>query len=267
VTSLLSSRPWVAVSTPRPPTSRCGRITPAAGTVPYSVSRCVFDALPVTYQGVIFDFNGVLFWDADLQVQSWQQVAIDLRGRPLTDEECHTHMHGRTNAAVLQYLAGRPLTAAELHDLTQRKESGYRALCLRHPAQFVLSPGAESVLDHLTKRNILRTIATSSEKTNLDFFIEHFKLARWFDLSKIVFDDRGRPGKPAPDIYLHAADYLNLPPKNCIVIEDALSGIQSAHAAGIGHIIAIGPAATHPKLRAIEGVSQVIESLEEFKKW
>ena len=97
------------------------------------------------YQGIAFDFNGVLFWDADLQVKSWQGIAKNLRGHEMTDDELATHMHGRPNSYVLSYLAGRTIVGQELLDLIQVKESFYRELCLLNPRRLVLSPGARDL--------------------------------------------------------------------------------------------------------------------------
>jgi len=220
----------------------------------------------VQYQGIIFDFNGVLLWDADFHVDSWQGVARDLRGHPMTEDEVATHMRGRPNADVLTYLAGRVIEGKELLDLIQVKESFYRKLCLMNPRRFVLSHGAQELLETLTKHNIPRAIATSSEITNLEFFIQHLSLDRWFDVQKIVYDDGIRPGKPAPNIYLTATQNIGLSPNQCVVIEDAISGIKSAHAAGIGLIIGVGPPATHARLLAQGGVAAVTESLAHFPR-
>jgi HAD superfamily hydrolase (TIGR01509 family) len=220
----------------------------------------------MTFRSIIFDFNGVLLFDAALQVQSWQGVAKDLRGHEMTEEELRVHMHGRPNSYVLSFLAGRQFAGPELQELVQRKESFYRELWLKTPRNFVLSPGAESLLDELADKDIPRTIATSSEKTNLDFFIEHLHLEQWFDLTHIVYDDGFRPGKPAPDIYLAAARNLHLTPAECIVIEDAVSGIQAARAARIGYIVGIGAHETHRKRLARDGASSVIESLHRFSR-
>jgi len=91
-------------------------------------------------------------------------------------------------------------------------ESLYRELCLQNPRRFVLSPGARDFLDTLAQNHIPRTIATSSEITNLKFFIQHLSLDRWFDVAKIVYDDGARPGKPAPDMYLAAAQNIQVAP-------------------------------------------------------
>jgi beta-phosphoglucomutase-like phosphatase (HAD superfamily) len=220
--------------------------------------------MDMKYCGIIFDFNGVLLWDAALHTESWNGVAKELSGRELTDEECMVHMHGRPVAYVLSYLAGRDVTGRELQDLTDRKESLYRRLCLANPRTFVLSPGSRELLDALTDCNTPRTIATSSERTNLDFFRAQLGLDRWFDPLKIVYDDGSRPGKPAPDMFLAAAEMIGLKPGECIVIEDAVSGLQAAHAAGIGYIIGLGPEARHASLLACDGVATVINSLAQF---
>ncbi len=218
------------------------------------------------YKGIIFDFNGVLLWDAPLHVQAWQATALRLRGSPISGDEFSIHVHGRTNSHILSYLSSRTLQRQELLELIQVKESMYRGLCLKNPEMFVLSPGAEALLDFVSSKDIPRTIATASEKTNLDFFIRHLGLDKWFDLQRIVYDDGTLPGKPAPDMYAKAATNISLSPHDCIVVEDAISGFQSAHAANIGHIVGLGPIETHNKLLACPGVSTVIESFEQFPR-
>jgi len=218
------------------------------------------------YRGIVFDFNGVLLWDSDLQVKSWQALARELRGNEMTEEELVTHMHGWPNADVLRYLAARDLADGELRDLIQRKESLYRQLLLANPGQFVLSPGAQELIEALLLARVPRTIATSSEITNLNFFIQHLRLAQWFDVAKIVYDDGSRPGKPAPDVYLAAAENIHTEPGQCIVVEDAVAGLESANAAGIGCIIGLGGPAARARLLACQGVQLVIESLRDFPR-
>ena len=218
------------------------------------------------YRAIVFDFNGVLLWDADLQVKSWQDLARALRGYEMTEEELATHMHGRPNADVLKYLAARNLVGQELLDLIQRKEALYRQLLLANPRRFVLSPGAQELIEALVPGGVPRTIATSSESTNLSFFIQHLRLDRWFDVAKIVYDDGSRPGKPAPDVYLAAAKNIDTEPGECIVVEDAVAGLESAYAAGIGCIIGLGGPAVRGRLLACRGVELVIESLRDFPR-
>ncbi len=218
------------------------------------------------YDGIIFDFNGVLWWDSHLQEYVWKQFSEAIRGRPFSDEEIRVHVHGRNNQYSLEYLTGHSATGENLNHLTEQKEKSYRQLCLGQGSDFKLSPGAIDLLDYLVSHNIAHTLATATGKANLDFFVEHLMLEKWFDVKQIVFDDGSRPGKPAPDIYLEAANRLELLPAQCIVVEDSQSGIEAASEAGIGHIIALGPADTHSWLRSLKGVDRIVESLKGIPK-
>lgn len=218
------------------------------------------------FKGIVFDFNGVLWWDSHLQVEAWQRCAHSLRGKAFSEDELAIHMHGRTNSHVFSYLLGHNVVGEELANLTEDKESTYRQLCLSQGGLFALSPGAVDLLAFLTDHQIPLTIATASERTNLDFFVAHLELARWFHIPTIVYDDGVLPGKPAPDIYLRATHNLGLKPSDCVVVEDAYSGIEAARAAGIGHIIAIGPTSTHGKLSDIPGVDEVVENMGQLRK-
>lgn len=218
------------------------------------------------YRGLIFDFNGVLFWDNSLHEEAWRQYSTRLRGRPLSDREMIERVHGRTNRDIFEYVLGRPVAAEELLRLSEEKEGIYRGLCLDTPDTFHLSPGAVDLLDFLVEQGIPHTIATSSAWPNVAFYLERLELARWFDLSLLVYDEGRYPGKPAPHIYLEAAGKLGREPAACIVVEDALPGIAAARAAGIGRIIALGPAPRHSELGAQPGVAEVITDLSQFPR-
>ncbi|OGT96956.1 MAG: hypothetical protein A2298_00170, partial [Gammaproteobacteria bacterium RIFOXYB2_FULL_38_6] len=144
------------------------------------------------------------------------------------------------------------------------KESAYQKLCLEYPAHFKLSPGAVNLFDFLVRKNIPHTIASGSDKNNMDFFAQHLNLAQWFNVEKIVYDNHLRPGKPFPDIYLEAAKNIGILPEKCIVVEDSIAGLEAAHRASIGRIIALGPEKRHKFLLKLPCVCQVIESLQEF---
>jgi HAD superfamily hydrolase (TIGR01509 family) len=218
------------------------------------------------FNGIIFDFNGVLLWDSPLQEKAWIETSLELRGKTFSKDEIINIVHGRPNKAVFEYLLSRPVVGKELNQLIQHKESKYRSLCLLHSKDFKLSPGAVDFLDFVVKQNIPHTIATASEKSNLDFFIEHLKLDYWFDITKIVYDDGKLLGKPNPDIYLKAAENIGLKPQECVVVEDAISGINAAHSANIGKIIALGCQNDHDRLRNIEGVDIAITQINKIPK-
>lgn len=215
------------------------------------------------FKGLIFDFNGVLLWDTHLHDESWREFSEKLRGHPLTHDEQVERVHGQPNKNVQEYLLGRPVTKEESAEYVEQKEALYKTACLALGSEFKLSPGSIELLEYLKKENIPFTIATSSEIGNVRFFFEHLSLGTWFDINTVAFDDGTFRGKPAPDIYLKAARILSLKPEDCVVVEDARSGIAAAHAAQIGHIIAIGPKKSHEGLRQVAGVTEVIENLSE----
>ena len=196
------------------------------------------------FDGIIFDFNGVLWRDAPLIEIGWQRTARELRGREFSPEEFARVVLGRNGRDTLAYLAGRTLDEAEVRRLIDEREAAYRELCLREGENFRLSPRAEELLDYLKARSIPRTIATASEKMNVDFFVERLGLERWFDPGRIVYDNGILRSKPAPDFYLQAAANLGLEPARCVAVEDALSGMLAARAAGIGFLVAMGYAST-----------------------
>lgn len=220
----------------------------------------------MSYRGIVFDFNGVLFSDGDLQEKSWQVMAGKLRGREMTDEEFDLHMHGRSNAYVLSYLAGREITGKQLDELIEDKESLFRRLCLETPNRMTLSAGAQDLLEWLKLARIPRTIATSSGIRNVEFYTEQLHIDRWFEVGKLIYDDGVRPGKPAPDMYLAAARAIGLDPSRCVVVEDAVSGVLAAQAAGIGYIVGIAACASHASLLTSRGAAAVIETLRDFPR-
>jgi beta-phosphoglucomutase-like phosphatase (HAD superfamily) len=213
------------------------------------------------FRGLIFDFNGVLLWDDQIQRDSWRAFASQLCQRSLTDDEIDIHIHGRSGQHTLEYLLGEPIDALKIAALMEQKEALYREMCLNLDGDFKLSPGSYELLDDLVKYKVPITIATASIKKNVDFFVEHLNLDRWFDVKQIVFDDAVSPGKPAPDPYISAARQLNLAPQACVVIEDSRSGIQAAHAASVGWLVALGPVAVHQTLVKLPGVDQLITNL------
>ncbi len=218
------------------------------------------------YKGIIFDFNGTLFWDSEKHQEAWREFSKRLRDHAFTDEEMREYMFGRTNEDIIAYLIGKKPSVELVEKFAQEKEAVYRDMCRKDKEHTVLAPGAIDFLNYLVENNIPHTIATMSEKDNVEFYIEEFKLAKWFDIEKIVYADGTIPGKPAPDIYIKAAKKLNLNPQDCIVVEDAISGIESAKNAGIGKIIAIASMESVALYKNIPAVSQIIKNFDEIDR-
>ena len=217
-------------------------------------------------KGIIFDFNGTLYWDSKLHYEAWREFSKELRGTAFTDEEMREKMFGHTNADIIEYAIGRRPTAEMVEKYAKEKEALYRKRCLLDRESFKLAPGAVEFLDYLKEKNIPQTIATMSEWDNVEFYIKEFNLAKWFDLDKIVYSDGTIPGKPAPDIFLIAAEKIGLNPKDCIVVEDALAGIKSAESAGIGKIYAIASMEPVEYYQKIKGVDKIIKNFDEIDR-
>ena len=218
------------------------------------------------YKGIIFDFNGTLFFDSEKHLEAWREYSKRLRGTPFSDEEMRQYMFGRTNEDIIAYAIGRKPEPELVEKLAKEKEEVYREMCRKDYENTKLAPGAIDFLNFLKNNNIPMTIATMSEKDNVDFYIEEFNLSKWFDIEKIVYSDGTIPGKPAPDIYQIAAQKLHLSPKDCIVVEDAISGIEAAKSAGIGKIIAIASMESVDLYKNIPAVTQIIKNFDEIDR-
>lgn len=217
-------------------------------------------------KGIIFDFNGTLYWDSQLHYDAWREFSKIIRGVEFTDEEMRDKMFGHTNEDIIEYAIGKKPSKEMVEKYGKEKESVYRKRCLLDKENFKLAPGAIEFLDYLKSENIPMTIATMSEWDNVEFYIKEFNLGKWFDLDKIVYSDGTIPGKPAPDIFMIAAEKIGLAPKDCVVVEDAIAGIKSAQGAGIGKIIAIASLEPIEFYESIEGIDGIIKNFHEFDR-
>lgn len=217
-------------------------------------------------KGIIFDFNGTLFWDSQKHYDAWYEMSKKLRGTPFSDDEMIHHMFGRTNENILTYALGRKPSKEEVEKYSVEKELIYLDMCKKDEKNTKLADGVEDFLDYLCENDIPHTIATMSEKMNVDFYIDVFNLEKWFDIDKIVYSDGKIPGKPAPDIYLIAAKNIEVEPKKCTVFEDAISGIRAAEAAGVRRIIAVASKESPELYKKIDCVKEIITDFKDCAK-
>jgi beta-phosphoglucomutase len=190
----------------------------------------------MNYKGVIFDFNGTLFWDTHYHNQAWD-LFLKNHDLELTEGEKLQKIMGRTNQDILRGIFNRPLSDIEISSLTVEKESIYQEMCLENHME--LATGATDFFRFLMVNNIPFTIASASGKENIDFYFEHLALDKWFVYDKVVYNDGSFRGKPFPDLYLAAADKLKLDSKELIVFEDSFTGIYAAENAGAGKIVIV----------------------------
>jgi HAD superfamily hydrolase (TIGR01509 family) len=208
-------------------------------------------------KGVIFDFNGTMFFDSDIQESAWRIFLRNKTGKEITDIEFQEYVHGRNAEVSLSYFLGKTLNKCQIESLAEEKEVVYRELCLSDKSRFKLTNGLPKFLEVLKQDNIPCTIATASGFNNVKFFFEHLNLDKWFDFTDIVYDDGTFLGKPEPDIFIKASQKINIPPADCIVFEDAKSGITAAKRAGIGRIIGIS--LSQNQFQKIEGLHCIVE--------
>ena len=189
--------------------------------------------------GVLFDFNGTLFFDSEMHMEALRRV-FPRFGKPTpTDAYILGNVFGRPNEIIYRQNFKADATAEECMAFCHAKDALYYEQCLAHPERMHLAQGAEALLDHLKENEIPYCLATGSAKTEVDFYMEHLNLSRWFSWDNMVYQDGTFPGKPAPDCYRLAAERIGLSTAECLVFEDSVSGIRAAQSAGVGGIIAV----------------------------
>lgn len=187
---------------------------------------------------VILDFNGTMVFDSHIHRAVWHDFIPEHGGGEIDMSDIDRLILGRDNTHILHAFFG-DISDDETERLAYEKEAEYRRRCMLKPEEFHFVKGVAEFLDYLNEENIPHTIATGSDRYNVDFYFEYFGLGKWFDRSKVVLDDGSIPGKPDPAIYLRAAELIGTEPSECLVLEDSHAGVASARRAGIGRVIAV----------------------------
>lgn len=190
-------------------------------------------------KGVIFDFNGTLFYDSDKHIRAFQMFFED-RGLPVPSAEfIAERTFGKTNKVIFRDIYKADATEEELVLWGEEKEEAYRRACFASPSDMHLASGVCEMLDYLAERGIPFAVATGSDRRNVDFYFENLGIGKWFDIERIVYNDGTLPGKPEPDFYIEAAKRIGLEASECIIFDDGISGLISANAAGAGAVFAV----------------------------
>jgi beta-phosphoglucomutase len=185
-------------------------------------------------RGFIFDLDGVLTDTAEYHYRAWQRLA-DEEGLPF-DRAANEHLRGVSRRASLDLiLQGRAYPEEQIEAWLARK-NGYYLEAIRAITPADVLPGARELLAEI-KAAGLRT-ALGSASRNAGEVLDRLGLRPLLDA---VADGNSvaRP-KPAPDLFLFAAQQLNLPPDACVVVEDAAAGVEAALAGGM-RTIGLGP--------------------------
>jgi beta-phosphoglucomutase len=194
-------------------------------------------------RAVIWDLDGVILDSAEEHRRAWHRLAEE-EGIVFTDADFWATFGKRNDDIIPHYWN---VTSAEhVRELADRKERYFREF-VRETAAFL--PGAEELMRDLHEAGFAQALASSTPIANIELISELLGLKRY--LSALVSGETVEHGKPAPDIFLRAAQELRVPAHVCLVIEDAVAGVQAAHAAGM-RCIAVAGERDLPGLRAAE---------------
>jgi beta-phosphoglucomutase family hydrolase len=188
--------------------------------------------MPDSIQAVIWDLDGVIIDSADAHRRAWWRLVEELH-IPYSDEQFWSTF-GQRNDAIIPTLVGHPLSTEQIKELGDRKEAYFREIIR---ATIAPLPGAIELLGELRNADYPQALASSTPIANIELISDKLELKRY--LSALVSGETVPHGKPAPDIFLKAAQQLGVEPTHCLVIEDAVAGIAAARA---GHMYCIAVA-------------------------
>lgn len=176
-------------------------------------------------KAVIFDLDGVITNTAELQYETWKKIGkeIGIEINKKFNDSIKGVSRMDSLEGVLEY-GGKEdeFSKKEKEDLCEKKNEEYQDLIdeIKPKDKF---PGIEKLMKEIKKEGI--KIAIGSSSSNAPKVLKNLKLDKYVDY--IVNPQEVKEGKPAPDIFLKAAEMLRAKPEECVVIEDSESGIEA----------------------------------------
>ena len=196
--------------------------------------------MPKPYELVIFDCDGVLVDSERLAIGIDRQVLAAM-GWPLTEQEVVERFVGRSHEHMT-----RELSAQLGRDLPDDWDDEFTGLYrTTFEAELEPVPGITTALDAIT---LPTCVASSGSHQQMRFTLGHTGLLDAFEGRIFSADDVGT-GKPAPDLFLHAARRMGTDPSRCAVVEDSVPGIEAALAAGMDAYAYCGGVTAEASLR------------------
>jgi beta-phosphoglucomutase len=169
--------------------------------------------------------DGVIVDSHPTHRKAWQRF-LRLLGREVSADELDYILDGHKRGDILRHFLG-PLSAEQIVEYGQRKDLIFR----ESAAEIRAIGGVAKFVEHLASRRMRMAVATSASESRTRFTLEQLKLSAYFDT--IVTGKDVTLGKPAPEIYRIACWRLSVEPRVAMAFEDAVSGVQSAIAAGL----------------------------------
>ncbi|MBQ6559900.1 MAG: GNAT family N-acetyltransferase [Erysipelotrichaceae bacterium] len=211
-------------------------------------------------EAVLFDFNGTLFFDSDINRIAWKDTLEELSGGKLDFATFYMQCVGTRNQPLVEKAfeeLGIPVDEEQVMYWAKRKETRYYQEYCRKYERNQLAPGAIDFISYLKEKGIPYTMCTASLIENVEFYFSHLGLDKWFDINKVIYDDGIHINKK--EMYLDGAAILEKPIRSCLVIDDSLQSIQGAIDAGCRQIIAIRNEST-PDL------PEIIQTVDDFSE-
>jgi beta-phosphoglucomutase len=205
---------------------------------------------------VIWDLDGTLVDTAELHFQAWADLAREIK-KPFTRAD-FAATFGKRNPEIIHQLFGTHYTDEQVADLGFQKEERYRAAARRGVS---LLPGARAPLESLHAAGYKQAIGSSAPRENVDLIMQLTDASRFFD-AVVSMEDTQR-GKPDPQVFQVAAAKVQVEPARCVVVEDAVAGVQAAKAGGM-KCIAVRFVGHHSETALTKaGADLVVNTLEE----
>jgi beta-phosphoglucomutase family hydrolase len=174
---------------------------------------------------VLWDMDGVLVDSAELHYQTWKQT---LAGYDIPfSRQLFNEFFGMNNEQTLTRVLGRPPEPSFLQESSDHKEDKFRKSI---HGQIELYPGVRKLLQDLQRAGVRQAVASSAPQENIDALVNEFNMASFF---QAIVSGHKLDSKPDPVTFLLAAERLGMKPECCVVIEDALHGIEAARRAGM----------------------------------
>lgn len=197
----------------------------------------------------IFDVDGTLVDNMAVHNQMWLDFFAGL-GVSMDPQTFHHQTAGKTAPEVIRSMLGNQLSDEEVWGYGEQKEGMYRAT---YQPQAVL--GLEQFLAQAKESGVAMAIASAGGRRNIAFVLDGLNIRSYFQA--IVSGEDVQNGKPAPDLFLKAADLLGVRPAECLVFEDAWHGVEAARRAGMAAILlttSIDPQTIGPESNVIMAV-------------
>jgi beta-phosphoglucomutase len=192
----------------------------------------------------IFDLDGVLTDTAEYHFRGWKRLA-DEEGFPFSRED-NEHLRGiPRRESLLLILKDRMVPEEKILEMMERKNKYYLEF-IKEISPRDLLPGARELLEEIRAAGLKNALGSASK--NAGEVVDRLGIRPLFDA---ISDGHSvERQKPAPDLFLHAAEQLHLSPAECVVVEDAAAGVEAALRGGF-RSIGLGPQERVGKAEAV----------------